>query len=158
MVQIMVQSHQQMEQLHTQARERILGSLTAAHRALLAQIVGNLAVSPNPDRDAAARQLDAALSPAEAQAIVATHNALKQQMQAIMENTMKQSQAILTPQQRASMPQGGQNMMYVHEGGGSMGPHGNAMEGHERDTAGSILLELSSGDEHHMMMMWGQHP
>src|SRR5215831_11866990 len=71
--QIMDQTHQQMQQLMSQARSRVLGSITPAHRQLLAQIVGNLAISPNPDWDAAAKQLNAALSPSESQAVLSTH-------------------------------------------------------------------------------------
>jgi len=41
----------------------MLGALTPAHRALLAQIVGELAVAPVPDATTAAQRLDAALSP-----------------------------------------------------------------------------------------------
>ena len=149
MEQIMVQTHRQLEQLHSQARARILGSLTPAHRTLVAQIVGNLAVSANPDRATAVRQIDAALSPAEAQAIVTTHNALKQQVHAIMDSAHKQFQALLTPQQRASIEQNeakepGETKTDMH--GGMTDAHENSMEPEDVDTAGSILLDLSSGD------------
>jgi len=51
-------------------RQRMIGALTPAHRDLFAEIVGELAIAPNPDSAAAARRLDAALSPAEAQTLI----------------------------------------------------------------------------------------
>ena len=44
---------------------QILSVLTPAHRRTLAAEIGNLVLSPNPDVDAAAKQIDATLSPAE---------------------------------------------------------------------------------------------
>jgi len=159
LMQIMEQTHQQLDQLHTQARAHILGSLTPAHRTLLAQVVGELAISANPDRDAAAHQLDAALSPAEAQSILATHNALKAQAESIMQNSFKQTQSVFTAQQRAQMEQGGpqhgEHMMIAS----GHGPEGDEMgEAHETPTAGMILLGLATGDDDHMNMMWMSHP
>ncbi len=70
-------------------RQDMLGALTPAHRALLAQIVGELAVAPVPDATTAAQRLDAALSPAEAQTVLRVQQAQEaaalrqmQQMQA----------------------------------------------------------------------------
>lgn len=70
-------------------RQEMLGALTPAHRALLAQIVGELAVAPAPDSTTAAQRLDAALSPAEAQTVLRVQQAQEaaalrqmQQMQA----------------------------------------------------------------------------
>jgi Spy/CpxP family protein refolding chaperone len=152
--QIMTRTHQQLEQLHSQARARILGSLSPAHRAALAQIIGNLAISANPDRAAAVRQIDAALTPTEARAVMTTHDALKQQKRAIMESAHKQCMALLTPQQRASMQrseakEAGESKADMH---GATGAHENSMESEDVDTAGSILLELSSGSESHGSM------
>lgn len=161
MIQIMVQSHQQLEQLHAQARAHILSSLTPAHRALLAQVVGNLAISPNPDMDAAARQLDAALSPAEAQAITTTHEQLKTQARAIMENAHKQMEGLLSASQRSQMdtnrPQGADETYEMH--GGKMDMH-EGPPGEQAHTAGMILLELSTmGEGHEKIMLMGMpHP
>jgi|GEM_PF-2920064 len=52
-----------------QARAGMLAALTPAHRMLLAKVVGELAVAPDPNFDAAAAQIDGSLSPGEAQAI-----------------------------------------------------------------------------------------
>ncbi|MDQ6933365.1 MAG: hypothetical protein M3160_09365 [Candidatus Eremiobacteraeota bacterium] len=81
----MQQIHQNMMQLHRQARSSVLAALTPAHRALLSQVVGRLATDPNPDVAGAARTLDAALTPAESQTIVRiaanTHTQARQLMQ-----------------------------------------------------------------------------
>src|SRR5579864_741195 len=116
MDQIMQQSRQQMEQLHAQARLKVLDAITPAHRQLLAQVIGNLAISPNPDRDAAVRQLNAALSPSEAQAVLSIHAAVKQQMGQIMGSTHQRIQALLSSQQREQV---------------SNGPHGPMGFGHD---------------------------
>jgi Spy/CpxP family protein refolding chaperone len=141
--QIMQQTHQQMETLHTQVRAKVLGSLSAAHRALLAQIVGSLAVSPNPDPQAAVKQLDAALTPAEAQAVVSAHGAAMQQMHQLMESAHQRFQALLTTQQRAQLPNGGNGPMG--------GPHEEEMQRMSQLSAGEILLHVASFDmEDHM--------
>jgi len=158
--QIMTQTHQQFEQLHTQARNKVLADLTPAHRTLLAQVVGSLAISPNPDRDAAVRQLNAALSTGEAQAVVSTHNAAMAQMQTIMQSAHEKFQALLTPEQRAQMPSHGAASNSAPPNGA---PHDMMYEMHERSasqlTAGDILLHLASPDmEEHMQMMEMHHP
>ncbi|MFN2461810.1 MAG: hypothetical protein ABR591_14210 [Candidatus Velthaea sp.] len=71
---------QQMQQMRAQERTQMLNALTPAHRSLLAQVVGNLAIAPTPNLDDAARQLDAALSANEKQAIVAARDAMRAQM------------------------------------------------------------------------------
>lgn len=145
MRQIMEQTHQQMDQLMTQTRSRVLGSITPAHRQLLAQIVGNLAISPNPDPDAAAKQLNAALSPAEAQAVLSTHNAAHQQMMSLMQAAHQRMQSVLTAQQRSDMQSGHPNGS-THERMMFGGPEGSP-------TAGEILLHLSEAGGDHMYIM-----
>ena len=153
MGQIMTQTHQQLEQLHTQVRSKVLGDLTPAHRSLLAQVIGSLAIAPNPDRDAAVRQLNAALSSGEAQAIVSTHSAAMQQMKALMESAHQKFQAILTPQQRAQ-----QSTWSSHGGPPDCGPPNGespmGMHSVSQLTAGDILLHLAGPDmmEGHMGM------
>ena len=65
------------------ARAQMLDALTPAHRTLLASVAGALATSDAPDPRAAASQLDAALSPGEAQAIVAVATGLRDRMRAM---------------------------------------------------------------------------
>lgn len=145
MHQIMEQTHQQMEQLMSQTRSRVLGSITPAHRQLLAQIVGNLAIAPNPDRDAAVKQLNAALSSGEAQAVLSVHQAAMQQMMSLMQTTHQRMEAVLTTQQRSQMQNGHPNES-THERVYFKGPPGSL-------TAGDILLHLSeNGFGDHMFM------
>jgi Spy/CpxP family protein refolding chaperone len=101
----MEQMHAQLTQIHKDARLRILGALTPAHRTLLAGVVGQLATAPNPDPVAAAKSLDAALSPAEARSVVSYEAAAHTQSRALMEAFRAQFEASLTPQQRAEMQQ-----------------------------------------------------
>lgn len=109
----------QMRAIHEQFRSQVLGAITPAHRALLAQVVGNLAVSTNPDRRAAAQQLDAALSPAEKAAIFADAKAMRAQMRSA----------------RADMPKP-PNMPERPR---------NGMREHHAPSAGAILLMAAHG-------------
>jgi hypothetical protein len=90
MMQIMDQTHAQMDKLHGQARLAMLNSLTPAHRNLLAQVAGQLAIAPNPDAALAARQLDANLSSGEARAILNISTSLEQQAHQLMESAHQQ--------------------------------------------------------------------
>lgn len=72
--------HQQLAQIGTQARTQMLAALTPAHRTLLTNVVGQLAVATTPDLRAAAQQLDTALSPAEKQAILTADTNARTQM------------------------------------------------------------------------------
>ena len=149
--QLMEQTHQQFEQLHAQVRAKVLGTLNPAHRTLLAEVVGSLAVAANPDPDAAAKQLDAALSPAEAQAVLSIHSAAMSQVRSIMESTHQRFLSILTPQERAQMPSGPPM--------GDM--HGPDMKEMSTLTAGQVLLHLAqfdSGEHDHIIMMQAAHP
>ena len=92
------QAHSRVEQLHAQARLSVLNALTQAHRNLLAQIVGALAIAPNPDFAAAGKTLDANLSPTEARTIASISTSLEQQTRQIM--TAAHQQAM------NAMPQG----------------------------------------------------
>lgn len=147
--QIMDQTHQQMEQLMSQTRSRVLGSITPAHRQLLAQVVGNLAISPNPDWDAAAKQLNAALSSGEAQAVLSTHQAAMQQMMSLMQSTHQRMESVLTAQQRSQMQNGHPNES-THDRMFFKGPPGSP-------TAGEILLHLSEGGFGDHMFFTEQH-
>ncbi|HXW75869.1 MAG TPA: Spy/CpxP family protein refolding chaperone [Candidatus Eremiobacteraceae bacterium] len=152
MGQIMDQSRQQMEQLQSQGRLRILGALTPAHRALLAQIVGSLATAPNPDESAAIHQLDASLSPGEAQNIVSLHESLMQQMHGLMESSHNAMLNVLTDQQKSQLESSnsGGNRMWYGPGGPPPGPPGAQIQGggpmRQPLTAGAILLHLSTHD------------
>jgi Spy/CpxP family protein refolding chaperone len=152
MDQIMTQSRQQMEQLQQQGRLRILGALSPAHRALLAQIVGSLATAPNPDEGAAIHQLDAALSPGEAQNILSLHQSLMQQMHGLMESSHNAMLNVLTDQQKSQLQSSGSgdHMWMGRDAGGPPGPPGAQIQGggpmRQPLTAGAILIHLSSHD------------
>jgi hypothetical protein len=130
---IMQQTHAKMEQLHSQARLSILNALTPAHRTLLANIVGQLAVSASPDAEAAARQLDASLSQGESRAVLNVSASFEQQARQIMEATRQQLQA------SGVGPPGGMHAM----GPGSEGMR--AMGGaQEPNDAGTVLLGMAA--------------
>jgi hypothetical protein len=78
-------NREQVRKIMFRTRSQILGALTPEHRALLARVVGQLAIAPNPDPEAAAKQLDAALSPGESTAVVAAAESAHQQMRDLMQ-------------------------------------------------------------------------
>lgn len=89
----MQQAHEKTEQLHAQARIAALNALTAAHRALLAQVVGQLAIAPTPDVSGAARSIDSALSANEGHSILNISSSLESQSRQIMQAAMAQMKA-----------------------------------------------------------------
>jgi hypothetical protein len=100
------QIRQQVDAARGQARTTMLNALSAQHRSLLAQVVGNLAVAQTPDVNAAAKTLDGALSPGESKAILDASNALDQQIKGIMDAARAQNGG----------PSEGGNRMYVGQG------------------------------------------
>jgi hypothetical protein len=130
------QVHQQIERLHEQSRAQMLGALTPAHKQLLAQVAGQLAISPNPDFAAAARRIDSALSPAESQSILRTHEAFRQQEHSVMDAAREQFEKTLTPDQQQQM----QAHMEQHGKFGSSGQHTMPQL-----TAGALLLMPGHG-------------
>src|SRR5579872_2676528 len=124
-----------LKDLHSQARNQILGVLTPSQRTLLAQIAGNLAIAANPDEDAAAQQIQNSLSPQQVQRVLSLHEALKQQAMSLMQAAHAQAQNVLTPQQRQQIQQdmsahfgheGPAGPMEMHGMGGPMEMHGMA--------------------------------
>lgn len=97
------QFRQQSEHLRVQTHAAMLAALTPGHRALLARIAGDLAVSSNPDPRAAAQQLDAALSPSERQSVLAAQQSFMSQMRSLHEQMRAQFMSQLTPAQKAQM-------------------------------------------------------
>src|ERR1700682_1144525 len=63
----MAKMDSQMHHLTVPARTAVLQAITPQHRQLLAQVVGTLAITPDPNYAAASKQRDAALSQQEAQ-------------------------------------------------------------------------------------------
>ncbi|GEM_PF-2310776 len=69
----------------------MLNALTPAHRTLLSNVVGQLAVSPTPDFRAAAQQLDSALSAGEKQSILNAETTARSQMRNAIAQMRSQS-------------------------------------------------------------------
>ena len=149
---IMQQAREKIDQLHAKARTSMLGALSPAHRTLLAQLVGQLAVAPSPDTAGAAKQLDASLAPAEAKSIVDISTSSEQQVQQVMEDARNQMQA--------SMPQGGPGQGRY---GGMRGMNAMGGGGQAQTDPGMILLAmagrtLTSGTITTMQMSGGPGP
>ncbi len=95
----MEQAHVKVEQLHAQARLAALNALSASQRTMLAQVVGQLAISSNPDVTAAARTLDSSLSQSQGRAIVNISSSLETQSRQIMDAARQQMMAANPPMQ-----------------------------------------------------------
>jgi hypothetical protein len=93
MHQMVDQFKQSERQLHEQLRSQILSLLTPVHRRALAAAIGNLVLSPNPDIDAAAKQIDAILSPAERERVLQAHQAFESQARQLHEQMKSQLQS-----------------------------------------------------------------
>ncbi|HXW50641.1 MAG TPA: hypothetical protein VEJ41_01520 [Candidatus Acidoferrales bacterium] len=147
---VMQQAHAKMEQLHAQARLAALNSLTPAHRALLAQVVGQLAIAANPDVNAAARSIDNALSQNEGRSILNISSSLESQSRQIMEAARQQMMAANPNGQAGPGGPGGP----AGPGGPWMGGHGfhQGMQGPQNSTPdpGMILLLMSTHALHPM--------
>ncbi len=120
-----------------QARTAMLAALTPAHRDLLAQVVGQLAVASDPNMDAAASRLDAALSPAEVSAIGNIESAKR----AKLVSDSQTVQTTLTPQQKGQMQHDAVQAVQA-AAGGRLGP---AMAKAVRDESdpGHVLLSAT---------------
>jgi hypothetical protein len=130
----MRQMRQQMTQIRTQARTQMLGTLTPAHRTLLANVAGQLAVAATPNFRAAAQQLDTALSPTEKQAILAADTNARTQMRTAFQQMRSQ---MPSPPAGASPFPG----RPPFAGPGGPGGPGQRRDGQRRQrTAGSVLL------------------
>lgn len=139
--QIMEQSRVQLEQLHAQARAAMLTALSPAHRNLLAQVFGQLAISANPDLNAAARTLDASLSQSEGRSILSISSSLESQTRQIMEAAHQQIMNV--------NPKGTSGMHDPQMGGPGIGP-----EVHVQTMSRSI----STTDPGMMLLVASLHP
>jgi uncharacterized membrane protein YdfJ with MMPL/SSD domain len=137
------QMHEKMEALHTQSRTEILNALTPAHKAAVANIIGQLAVAPNPNPEAAAHQLDALLSGGERSSILRIHESMRTQMRSLMESMHSQMQQAM---QQSGAPAGPPHGMHGGFGGGQQ---------HAAPDAGHILLMLGALHGPRPMMMHG---
>ncbi len=148
----MRQNMQQIEAMHKQFRAKILGSLTPAHRNLLASIAGQLAVSTNPDPKAAIQKLDAALTGGEKQAILSVAQSFMSQQRAMREQAFAKMRAanpdMPSPRPRPSgmlrthrTPDAGALLLMIATGGEGpgMGMHGGFMHAREFGPPGGFM-------------------
>jgi hypothetical protein len=128
--------HTQEAALHKQFRAQVLGSLTPIHRQTVATLIGQLAISANPDKSVTAKQIDVLLSGSERDAILNAHNNYLTQSKTLHQQAMQQMQKYLP----AGAPQAGE--------------HHTGMQGKGRtqiNDPGEILLRTLTGDEGHGM-------
>jgi hypothetical protein len=112
---------QQEGQLHQQMRSQILSSLSQVHLRAVAATIGQLAISADPDTQAAAKRIDQMLSPAERQRIMTAHETFRTQSRQLHDQMRTAMQS--------EMP----------AGHAPMGPNGQMMQ-HPPLDAGTILL------------------
>ena len=137
--------HTQEAALHKQYRTQVLNSITPIHRQAVAGLIGQLAISTNPNKSATAKQIDVLLSGAERNAIVSAHNNFIAQSKKLHEQAMQEMQKYLPA---GSSPGMGHKMHAM-----------NAKNRAQIDDPGEILLRTLGGDEgrgmHGMMMPLG---
>jgi hypothetical protein len=114
MLQAMRATHAQMRQMELQTRTQMLASLSAAHRAQIAALVGQFAVSPNPDRATLEKQIDAVISRGEAQSIVNVSAAERTSARNLMASARAQFESSLTPDELAKMKEREAKMEAMH--------------------------------------------
>lgn len=126
----------------------MLGSLSAAHRSAIANVVGQLAIAPTPNLALAAHQIDAILTQGEGQSILRTHAAAKAQMETIRTQMRTQFENSLTPDQRAQMEARRAEFAQQHPAGTQA-----RLAGPGSNDPGTILLHAlipGGGKEHGM--------
>ena len=99
----MRQVRQQMMQLRTQTRTQMLAALTPQHRTAIANLLGEAAVSPNPDPHVVAQRIDALLTRSEAQNVVNVAASERANVRTMMESARAQFVATLSPDEQAKM-------------------------------------------------------
>jgi len=100
---LMQQANRQLQQLHQQTRTQMLTALTPAHRTLVANVIGQLAIAPNANPQAATQQLDTVLSGGEKQAIVNLDAGWKASVHHVIQAERARFQSTLTAEQRTFM-------------------------------------------------------
>lgn len=95
----------QVKQNHVELRSRIIASLTPAQRTQFANIVGQLALTPNPDPRAAVQAVDNILTPAEKQSVLALASSERSSTKSIEQQERSVFESAMTPDQKAAMAQ-----------------------------------------------------
>jgi len=131
------------QQSRLQTRTQLLAALTPAHRAAVANILGQLALTLNPNPGAAAQALDTVLAPSEKQSILniaaaerANTQTLRQQQKAIFEATLtaaERAQAAQRESQRQAYRQSHPRPIHVPDPGAivlrTLGSYGSSGRG-----------------------------
>lgn len=142
---------------HKATRAKILAALSPAHKAYLANLVGQLAIAANPDPDAATAKLDKILTASEKSKILAIHSAAIAQMMSEMKTMMTTNSSAPTPGEAHRV------MMYAPNDGHM------TMRMRKPMTAGAILMHMAGGAAAPMRlqtdafggppmpMPWGRH-
>jgi hypothetical protein len=99
----MRQTREQLRSLHNQTRTQLIASLTPQHRAQLATLIGQFAVTPNADRAALVRSVDAILSRNEAQSVVNLVSSERTSARGVMEAARARFESTLGADQRSAM-------------------------------------------------------
>jgi len=103
--QIFAQAHAQVQKLQHDAHVAVLAAMSPQHRELLGRLVAAMALSPDLGEAQVTRQLDAALSQAEARSILNVAATLDQQVHQTFANAHQQAENVLTPDQRKDISQ-----------------------------------------------------
>jgi hypothetical protein len=127
----------QEEQLHQQMRFQILSAISPIHRRSVGATIGDLAIAPNPDLAAAAKRLDALLSPGERQRVLAANTAFFTQSRQLHDQ--------MRSELRSEMPAADHAPSTKHDNDNETG--------HMQPDAGTVLLGVLSPHPH----MMGDH-
>ena len=141
MMATMMATRQQLAALHKQTRTNALAALTPAHRNAVANIIGQLAMSANPDPKAAVAKIDATLSGSEKSAILKIVADAHSKGRAIMQKAHAQIESTLPADERARIAQ-----MHATTANASMKP-----KHHRAQDAGRILFALATNRGGHGM-------
>jgi len=144
----MQQLRAQFEQARLQTRARLLAALSPAHRTAVANIVGQLVLTANPNPRAAAQALDAVLAPAEKQSVVSIAEAERTSAKALMQQQRAVFESTMTAEQRAAMA--------TREANRQAYMQSHPRPAHVADPGSIVLRTLGSfgdGDMHGHMMM-----
>jgi hypothetical protein len=144
---MMHQMSAQMDQMHNLAlashlamRATILGVLSPAQRALVASTIGQLAITPNPDRALAARAIDATLSAAQRQTIAASViDAFDRDQAAFTRLALQVNMQNTLPQQAGARP-----LVSSQVGSMQVQMHNALLEALRNQTTGSVIIAVLS--------------
>ena len=110
MMSAMRATHEQMRQLHLQTRTAMLAGLTQQHRAAIASLVGQYAISPNPDPRVLEKQFDALLTRGESQNVINLAGSERTNERGMMQSARAQFESTMTPDQLSKMRERDQKM------------------------------------------------